>query len=65
MFEVCPAETAEPAAAHRLPTVLNSERPDLHGRGGAWWSSLVFQAEDSLNALGRAYFYSSSFPPVQ
>ncbi|MEU6925751.1 class I SAM-dependent methyltransferase [Streptomyces sp. NPDC046631] len=51
MFEVSAAETVELAAAHRLQTVLSSERSDLHGRGSVWWSSLVFQAEDSPNAL--------------
>ncbi|MET8741669.1 class I SAM-dependent methyltransferase [Streptomyces sp. NPDC004728] len=46
MFDVSAAETVELAAAHRLRTVLSSERADLHGRDGVRWSTLVFQAED-------------------
>ncbi|MGW2105482.1 class I SAM-dependent methyltransferase [Streptomyces sp. NPDC001948] len=42
MFDVSAAETVELAAAHRLRTVLSSERADLHGRDGVRWSTLVF-----------------------
>lgn len=44
MFDVSAAETVELGAAHGLRTVLSSERPDLHGRAGVRWSSLVLQA---------------------
>lgn len=52
MFDVSAAETVELGAAHRLRTVLSSERADLHGRDSVRWSSLVLQAEDSRDALG-------------
>ncbi|MFE6667395.1 class I SAM-dependent methyltransferase [Streptomyces sp. NPDC057697] len=52
MFDVSPAETAELGAAHRLRTVLRSERSDLHGRDSVRWSSLVLQLEDSSDAPG-------------
>ncbi|MFE7262466.1 class I SAM-dependent methyltransferase [Streptomyces sp. NPDC057592] len=52
MFDVSAVETVELGAAHRLRTVLSSERADLHGRDGVRWSSLVLQAEDSRDALG-------------
>ncbi|MFF3954150.1 class I SAM-dependent methyltransferase [Streptomyces sp. NPDC001890] len=42
MFDVSAAETVGLAAAHRLRTVLSSERADLHGRDGVRWSTLVF-----------------------
>ncbi|MFF3782975.1 class I SAM-dependent methyltransferase [Streptomyces sp. NPDC001933] len=52
MFDVSAAETVELGAAHRLRTVLSSERADLHGRDSVRWSSLVLQAEDSRDARG-------------
>ncbi|MFF2963182.1 class I SAM-dependent methyltransferase [Streptomyces sp. NPDC057963] len=52
MFDVSLAETSELGAAHGLPTVHRSERPDLHGRDRVRWSSLVFQAQNADNPLG-------------
>ncbi|MET9889016.1 class I SAM-dependent methyltransferase [Streptomyces sp. NPDC006465] len=49
MFDVSVAETAELGGTHGLRTVHRGERPDLHGRVGVRWSSLVLQAEE----LGR------------
>ncbi|MFF8917242.1 hypothetical protein ACF08M_28985 [Streptomyces sp. NPDC015032] len=51
MFDVSLAETSEPGAEHGLLTVHRSERPDLHGRDGVRWSSLVLQARDVGNPL--------------
>nr|WP_051813115.1 class I SAM-dependent methyltransferase [Kitasatospora sp. MBT63] len=52
MFDVSAAETAELGAACGLRTVHRSERPDLHGRDGVRWSSLVFQSREADSSLG-------------
>ncbi|MCU7820447.1 class I SAM-dependent methyltransferase [Kitasatospora sp. DSM 101779] len=44
MFEVSAADTVAAARALGLRLLHRSERPDLHGRDGVRWSSLVLQA---------------------
>jgi SAM-dependent methyltransferase len=44
MFDVSAAETVTLGAELGLRTLHSSERPDLHGRDGVRWSSLVLQA---------------------
>ena len=45
MFDVSAAETVELGGRYGLRTVHQSERPDLHGRAGVRWSTLVLQAK--------------------
>ncbi|MEW1909303.1 methyltransferase domain-containing protein [Kitasatospora sp. NPDC085895] len=45
MFEVSAADTVAAGHTHGLRPLHCSERPDLHGRDGVRWSSLVLQAD--------------------
>ncbi len=45
MFEVSAEDTVAAGRTHGLQPLHRSERPDLHGRDGVRWSSLVLQAE--------------------
>ncbi|MFD0532108.1 methyltransferase domain-containing protein [Kitasatospora arboriphila] len=45
MFEVSAADTVTAGRTHGLRPLHCSERPDLHGRDGVRWSSLVLQAD--------------------